>query len=115
VDSSHWKKKKEAMKLKLSWRFQDGGDARAMKYLLRKAANGVTAAPPQKFFFAAVNKVKRRWTSHMKLQFKVYLCIFRLVLVQYFFTMMFSNDNVYLVILKVYDLIFYFDFIREYS
>jgi hypothetical protein len=36
--------KQEAVKLKLTWRPQDVQDARAVGYLLRKAANGVEPA-----------------------------------------------------------------------
>jgi hypothetical protein len=41
--------------------------------------------------------------------------VFGLSLVQNFLTNMFWNDNLYPVILEVSDLLFYFDFIRDYS
>ena len=41
--------------------------------------------------------------------------VFGLTLVQYFHTMMFWKDNVYTIILEVCNLLFYFDFIGDYS
>jgi hypothetical protein len=50
--------KQEAVKLKLSWRPQDVRDARAMGYLLRKAANRKCNQPRRKKF-VAVNRDKK--------------------------------------------------------
>ena len=41
--------------------------------------------------------------------------VFGLALVQYFLTMTFWNGNVYPVMLEVCDLLFNFDFLRDYS
>ena len=50
-----WMLKQEAVTLKLPWRLQDVPDARAVGYLLRKAANREWNQPRGKKF-VAVNK-----------------------------------------------------------
>ena len=49
---------KEAVTLKLPWRLKDVKDARAMDYLLRKAANKEWNQPKKKQF-VAVNKEEK--------------------------------------------------------
>ena len=51
--------KQEAVTLKLPWRLKDVKDARAMGYMLRKAANREWNQPRRKQFIA-VNKVENR-------------------------------------------------------
>jgi hypothetical protein len=57
----------EVMKLWLPWRFQDIRDARAMGYLLRKAANREWNQPRRKNC-VIVNKPERSLTSNMEIQ-----------------------------------------------
>ena len=51
--------KQEAVKLKLPWRAKDVKDARAMGYLLRKAANREWKQPRRKKLVAVNRDVKR--------------------------------------------------------
>ena len=53
--------KQEAVKLKLTWRPQDVQDARAVGYLLRKAANGVEPAR-DKEVWCSQQRWKRSWS-----------------------------------------------------
>jgi hypothetical protein len=57
----------ETVKLKLLWICQDVRDARAMGYLLRKAANREWNQPKRKNC-VAVNEAERDWTSDMEMQ-----------------------------------------------
>ena len=65
--------KQEAVTLKLPWRLKDVKDARAMGYMLRKAANREWNQPRRKQF-VAVNKdegggaLKSALTSDMEMQ-----------------------------------------------
>jgi hypothetical protein len=63
--------KQEAVTLKLPWRPQDVQDARALGYLLRKAANGEWNQPMRKKF-VAINKDEKGVgdlkTSNMEMQ-----------------------------------------------
>ena len=54
--------KQEAVTLKLPWRLKDVKDARAMGYMLRKAANREWNQPRRKQF-VAVNKDEKEWRS----------------------------------------------------
>ena len=54
--------KQEAVTLKLPWRLKDVKDARAMGYMLRKAANREWNQPKRKKC-VAVNKAERSWRS----------------------------------------------------
>ena len=54
--------KQEAVTLKLPWRLKDVKDARAMGYMLRKAANREWNQPRRKQF-VAVNKYEKEWRS----------------------------------------------------
>ena len=64
----------EAVTLKLSWRPQDDRDARAMGYLLRKAANREWNQPRRKNFVAVkkdekgVGNLKTALTTDMDMQ-----------------------------------------------
>ena len=63
-----------------------------------------------------VGDLKSIFTLDMEMQSLEFAqLVFGLALVQYFPNMMFWNDNVYPVLLKVYDLLFHFDFIGNYS
>jgi hypothetical protein len=70
--------KQEAVTLKLPWRPKDVKDARAMGYMLRKAANREWNQPRRKQLIA-VNKIKKEWRSedhfdisHGDAEFEVY-------------------------------------------
>ena len=62
-----------------------------------------------------VGDLRRALTSDMKLHsLEIAQLISCLALVQYFLIMGFCNGNIYPMMLKVYDLMFDFDFIRNY-
>ena len=108
------------IKLKLPWRPQDIRDARAVGYLLRKAANREWNQPKRKKF-VAVNTNERSWRSeesfvitHGDAELRVCPASFW----PYFgpvFPHLFWNGNLCPVMLDVCELLFYFDFIGDYS
>ena len=80
-----------------------------MGYLLRKSANREWNQSKRKKF-VAVSKDERSWTLDMEMKNLKFT-----PLVQYFLTMTFWSGNVYPVMLEVCDLLFNFDFLRDYS
>ena len=108
--------KQEAVKLRLLWQPWDVRCARAMGYLLRKAANREWNQPERRNCIAA-NKAERSWTSDMEMQ--------SLEFAQLFFGLASSicwpwhfGMIMYILcygLLKAYDLVFYFNFIGDYS
>jgi hypothetical protein len=54
--------KEKAVTLKLPWRLKDVKDARAMRYMLRKAANREWNQPRRKQFVEST-KMKKEWGS----------------------------------------------------
>ena len=63
-----------------------------------------------------VRDLKNALTSDMEMQSLEFAqLVFCLALVQYFLTKMFWNGNMYPLMLEVYDLLFDFDFIGDYS
>ena len=63
-----------------------------------------------------VRDLKNALTSDMEVQSLEFAqLVFYLALVQYFLTKMFWNGNMYPLMLEVYDLLFDFDFIGDYS
>jgi hypothetical protein len=84
------------IKLKLPWRPQDIRDARAVGYLLRKAANREWNQPKRKNY-AAVNKAGRSWTSDMEMQSLDFAQLaFSLAFVQDFLTPSFILEWLYI-------------------
>lgn len=79
------------MKPGLCWRPQDNGDARAVVYLLRKAANRIWNQPKGKKSIL-VNKPERNWRyeelRHGVAELGVSLLVFGLALVWYFLSML---------------------------
>ena len=98
-----------AIKLKLPWRPQSVTDARAMGYLLGKATNRVQ--PAKRKNCVVVNKAET-WRYRV---WDLPSWFLVLILVQYFLTITFWNDNAYLMMLEICDLVFNFDFVGGYS
>jgi hypothetical protein len=55
--------KQEAVTMKLPWRLKDVKDARAMGYMLRKAANRESGTSPGESSLLQSTKMKKEWRS----------------------------------------------------